>query len=169
MATYSLNDSGVVLYLTGDGTTNGTGAGVVNDKRGVVVVPGTLVAAYVAGSTIQVGARGALALYLKLRMHTATSITIKVTGQRYDALNNPALWGPALIQTVAPDDGSAAHLSTTAAEQVFTTANIGVDTTFNVVLQTTSQFLAGDVIVSAHANAGSLSANDYVIVGINAA
>lgn len=162
-----LSDQGVVLFLTGDASTSSSGT--VKDKRGVAMTPGQLGASYVAGAALQVGRATGLSLWVKMRMHTATSITIKVTGQRADSVNNPSLWGSALIQLVAEDDGSSNHAAQTAAEQQFTVANIGVDTVFNTVLQTTSQFLSGDLVVSAHANAGGLDARDYVIVGIDAA
>jgi hypothetical protein len=160
-------DKGIHLYLVG------VAAGVnYNDIGGVSRAAGTLTTTYTAGDTFQAGKAGKMLLTLEMRFDAAASIVLKVEGRRTDA-NNPLLftkWG--VIQLVAMDD---AGLWTGTTFPVNAVAE-GGELTFTpaapagpgaVLVFTLDQELTGDLRISAKAVGAGLTANDYIVVGVD--
>jgi hypothetical protein len=146
-------DLGVQLSL------NGAGTGTYKDAGGVSHNNGTLGAAYVAGTTFQMGRGQAAALSVKCGQGHTASITVKLESRRID-VNNPAIFSWAPVQCVRSDKG------TQAVEHVI----LAADTTAfaDIRLLTPDESCGGDFRISAKAS-GAADATDSIVVGVDVA
>ncbi len=165
-------DLGIQLYLQGVTTSTS----YVNVKGTTVALDGTtnlLGAAYLPGGTFYAGRGQQVVLSIRMRFTTATSITLKLESMRSDK-NNAALFSWGIVQLSAQDDATLWTGATNPPHAVLE----GPELTFTplaatnqagyILAMTTSSRLTGACRLSAKANAGSLAATDYIVVGVDA-